>query len=103
MNIEFEHEMVVCIVNAGFAQEVMAAAREAGAHGGTIIHSRGTADPEAEEFFNIAIQPDKDTVLIIVKTDIKDDVMKAVYAKIGKGTKGAGIAFSLPVTKTVGI
>lgn len=103
MNIEFENELIICIVNAGFAQEVMAAAREAGAGGGTIIHSRGTADPEAEEFFNITIQPDKDTVLILVKSGIKDDVMRAVYKRIGKGTKGAGVAFSLPVTKTAGL
>ena len=51
-------ELIVCIVNAGFSQNVMEAARAAGARGGTIVRGRGSANPEAEEFFNITIQPD---------------------------------------------
>ena len=50
-------ELVVCIVNAGFSQNVMAAARKAGARGGTILRGRGSANPEAEEFFGLTIQP----------------------------------------------
>ncbi len=93
-------ELVVCIVNAGFSETVMQAARSAGAKGGSVIRGRGTANPEAEEFFNINIQPDKEVVFTVVPSSIKDDVLKAVYKNNGLSTEGAGIVFSLPVSKT---
>lgn len=93
-------DLIICIVNAGFSQNVMEAARAAGARGGTIVRGRGSANPEAEEFFNITIQPDKELVLILVPGNIKDTVLKAVYKNSGLSTEGQGIAFSLPVERT---
>ena len=78
----------------------MEAARSAGARGGSIIRGRGSANPEAEEFFNITIQPDKEVILILVTDDIKDAVMTAVFKNSGLSTEGQGIAFSLPVERT---
>lgn len=95
-----QHELVICIVNAGFSQNVMEAARAAGARGGSIIRGRGSANPEAEEFFNISIQPDKEVILILVTNEIKDAVMTAVFKNSGLSTDGQGIAFSLPVERT---
>ncbi|MBQ6954055.1 MAG: P-II family nitrogen regulator [Bacteroidales bacterium] len=97
---ENQFELILCIVNAGYSQNVMDAARQAGARGGTILRGRGSANPEAEEFFNITIQPDKEVVLILVSASIKDDVLKAVYKNSGLSTEGQGIAFSLPVERT---
>ena len=98
-----EYELIVCIVNAGFSQNVMDAARSAGARGGTIVRGRGSANPEAEEFFNITIQPDKEVVLILVPSGVKDAVMHAVYKETGIAKEGQGIAFSLPVERTTPI
>ena len=53
----FNHEVIFCIVNTGFSETVMEAAKDAGARGGTILNARGTANKEAESFFHIAIQP----------------------------------------------
>ena len=97
---ENSFELVVCIVNAGFSQNVMEAARSAGARGGMVLRARGTANPEAEEFFNIAIQPDTEMVMILVPKEIKDDVMQAVYKEEGLATDAQGIVFSLPVSRT---
>ena len=82
---ENKFELVVCIVNAGFSQNVMEAARAAGARGGTILRARGSANPESEEFFNITIQPDKEMVMILVPVGIKDEVLKTVYKEAGLG------------------
>lgn len=97
------YEMIMCIVNAGFSELVMDAAKEEGARGGTVIHARGTANKEAEEFFHIPIQPDKDIVLILVPAEIKDNVLHAIYKNAGLKSEGKGIAFSLPVDEVVGI
>jgi len=98
-----EYELVFCIINAGFSQLVMDAATKAGARGGTIIRGRGTADPDAEQFFHLAVSPDKEIVMIIVPSAIKDDVLKAVYHEAGLDRESQGIAFSLPVDRAVGL
>lgn len=98
-----KYELVLCIVNAGFSDAVMDAAKEVGARGGTVIHARGTANREAEQFFNITIQPDKDLVMILVPAEIKDAVLHALYQGVGLKTAGSGIAFSLPVDDVVGL
>ncbi len=96
-------EMILCIVNAGFSETVMDAAKEVGARGGTVIHARGTANKEAEQFFHITIQPDKEMVLILVPVEIKDDVLHAIYRSAGLKSEGQGIASSLPVDDVVGL
>ena len=98
-----KYEMIFCIVNAGFSQNVMEAARKAGAKGGTILRARGTANPEAEEFYQISIQPDKEVLWLIVPKEIKDDVMHKIYQDAGLASKSKGIAFSLPVSNAVGL
>ena len=97
---EKKYELVICIVNAGYSEKVMEAARSEGARGGSIIRGRGSANPQAEEFFNITIQPDKEVLLILVNAEIKDAVLKAVYKNAGLSTEGVGIVFSVPVSKT---
>lgn len=98
-----KYEMVFCIVNSGFSGEVMDAARSVGATGGTIIHARGTASQKAEEEFKITINPDKDLVMIAVKADVKDDVLKAIYEQAGLNSDAQGIAFSMPISDYVGL
>ena len=97
------YELILCIVNTGFSETVMDAAKEVGARGGTVIHARGTANKEAEKFFHITIQPDKEIVMILAPSDIKDDILHAVYKAAGLKTAGQGIAFSLSVDDVVGL
>ena len=42
MNAQASHQLICVIVNAGYADDVMNAARTAGATGGTVINARGT-------------------------------------------------------------
>lgn len=100
---EKKYELVICIVNAGFSQNVVEAARDAGASGGTVLRARGTANPEAEEFFNIHIQPEKEMVMMIVPKAIKDEVIRSVYQNAGLAAEAQGIVFSLPVSHTTTI
>lgn len=101
--MNYKHEVIFCIVNAGFSDEVMDAAREFGARGGTVIRARGTANPEAEKLFNIAIQPEKEIVMILVESELKNDILHALYKAVGLKTPGQGIAFTMPVDDVVGL
>ena len=100
---KFEHELILCIVNEGFTEAVMEAARAAGARGGTVLHANGTANQDAQRSFGIVIQPNKDMVMILVPSDIRSAVLKQLYDNVGLHTPGQGIAFSLPVDAVVGI
>lgn len=98
-----QHQVIVCIVNNGFADEAMDAARAVGARGGTVMSARGTANIEAEKAFQIQIQPEKEMIMILVSEDIKEDVMHALYRSVGTHTPAHGIAFAVPVDDVVGI
>ena len=97
------HEVIFCIVNSGFSEAVMDAAKEFGARGGTVIRARGTANSEAEKLFGITVQPEKEVVMILVPTKIKNDILHALYKEVGLKTPGQGIAFSMPVDNVVGL
>ncbi len=100
---KFDHELIVCIVNEGFGEAVMDAAREVGATGGTILDAHGTANKEAEKFFSITIQPEKEMVMILIPSKLKEAVLHALYKAVGLNTAGQGIAFALPVDNVVGL
>ena len=101
--MKYQHEAIFCIVNSGYSDAVMEAAKKVGAGGGTVINARGTAPKDAETLFGITIQPEKEIVMILVPTAIKADVLHALYQEVGLDSAGQGIAFSLPVDGVVGI
>ena len=96
-------ELLVVISNQGYNELVMDAARDAGAHGGTVLHARGTGMERAEKFLGISLAAEKDITLIVTKTAGKNAIMKAVMEKAGVGTQAGAIVFSLPVTSTAGL
>jgi nitrogen regulatory protein PII len=98
-----EYKCIFAVVNNGFAEEAMDAARACGARGGTILHGRGTLSKEAEVAFNITIQPDKEIVMILAKADHVDAILKGLYDAIGTATKAQGIVFAIPVDESIGL
>ena len=96
-------EVILCIVNSGFAELVMDTAKQFGAKGGTVLNARGTVSKEAEKIFNITIQPEKEIVMILVVDRIKDNILQALHTTAGTHSPAQGIAFTLPVESVVGI
>ena len=101
--MKFQHEAIFCIVNSGYSELVMEAAKKLGASGGTVINARGTAPKDAESIFGITIEPEKEIVMILVPSSIKANVLHALYREAGLDTPGQGIAFALPVDGVVGL
>lgn len=98
-----DYEMIMTIVNDGYTDLVMEAAKKAGARGGTILHARGTGNKDIEKFFGVMITPEKQIVIVLVPKEIKDAVIAEIYKECGINTKGQGIAFAVPVSDVVGI
>ena len=97
------HEVIFAIVNAGFAEDVMEVAKENGARGGTILNARGVAGEEAAAFFGITIHAEKEILMMVVDKSIRDDILNAIYKRMGMGKQAQGIAFSLPVSDVAGL
>ncbi len=98
-----DYEVILAIVNEGYAEDVMDVAREHGARGGTILNARGVAREEAAAFFGISLNIEKEIVMMVVPKNIKDEILGAIYKEMGMAKKAQGIAFSLPVTDTAGL
>jgi nitrogen regulatory protein PII len=97
------NELLVIIANQGYTEQVMDAAREQGAGGGTVIHAKGTGMQQADKFFGMTLAAEKDVIYIVTRREQKNQIMKAVMEKAGVGTKAGAIVFSLPVTATAGM
>ena len=98
-----DYEVILAIVDDGYAEDVMDVAREQGARGGTILSARGVAKEEAAAFFGITLHSEKEIVMMVVPKQIKNAVLNAIYKEMGMSRKAHGIAFSLPVTDTAGL
>ncbi len=103
METKGQYELIVTIVNRGDAEDVVSAAKSAGAEGSTIINARGTGIHENISFFGVTIEPEKEIILTMIRKDISENVMAAIV-KAGKlNLPGKGIAFSLDVEKVAGV
>lgn len=91
------YDLICLIVNAGFADDAMAAARKAGAPGGTVLKARGTASGEDARFFGMTLFPEKEVLLMLVPRDKADAVRQAVREADCLKKPGMGIAFSSAV------
>ena len=99
----FQHELILAVVNRGYNQDVMDAAREAKATGGTILHAKGFALDGASKFFGVTLQPEKEIVMILAPHDRKDAIMQAIAERAGVGTPAGTVTFSLPVSGVAGL
>ena len=97
-----EQELIVVISNQGYSDKIMNAARSAKAGGGTVIHAKGTGK-KSEKFFGFVLAEEKEMHYIVVPTDHRDAVMRAIMDQAGIRTKAQAICFALPVTAVAGM
>ena len=102
-NTEIKYDLIVTIVNKGFAEEIIKASKKAGAEGGTIMNGRGQGIHEKAKLFGISIEPEKDIVLTLIDRKITDTVLTAIYEAAHLNEPSTGVAFVLAVEKTAGI
>lgn len=97
-----EYDMIVAIIGRGFSDYIVSAARDAGATGATIVYGRGTADAD-KQVFGISLQPERELVLILVKSNERRTIMQAISDKTSLMEEGRGFCFSLPVSEVFGL
>ncbi len=104
MNLHtMEYSMIMALVNQGYSEEIMAAAKPAGATGGTVFHSRRVGSENATKLWGITIQPEREVVLIVCEKSKKADIMKAINAAYGVNSEAKCFLVSLPVDDVCGL
>lgn len=98
-----KYVLIAAIVDRGFSGDVMDAAREKGAGGGTVVHSRSFQNDEATGFWGLSVQEEKEIVLILASSENKLDIMSAIGEKCGMHSDAKGTVISLPIDAVMGI
>ncbi len=101
--MKFDYEMICVILNEGHSDDVMNAARPAGAAGGTVLSAKGTGLRLAEKFGALSLADEKEVILIVSRSSKKADIMRSVIEKAGPQTKAGAVCFSLPITEIAGL
>ena len=97
-----KNELIVVVVNSGCTDTVMAAAKLAGARGGTILHGRRVGE-ETEKSGDNGVWLEKDIVAILAPRELRLPIMEAVNRAAGAATESHGILFSMPVEEPRGL
>ena len=95
--------LLVSIVRKGWGSTVLEASVKAGARGGTVLFGRGAGINEHEKIFGMSIEPEKEIVLTLVRSDRADAILDEIVRAAQLNDTGRGIAFVLAVEKVVGV
>ena len=101
--METDKELIVIICENGHTEDVMKAARSAGAGGGTVVHSKGTGTALAQKFYGMTLAEEKEMIFVVAKSEHKKKIMQAVSDQAGLNTPARAVSFSLPVSQTAGL
>ena len=97
------YNVIFVIVEKGRAEEVIEAAKKAGSRGGTIINARGAGVHEVQKFFSMEIEPEKEEVFIITKSENKDNIVNSIREYIKIDEPGNGLLYVLDANEVYGL
>lgn len=96
-----EYSLILAAVNQGCTDPVMQTARTAGATGGTVLRGRWVGAQRLEQYHAIALQDEKELLLIVCDRRDRNAIMDAINAHHGLNSDEQAFVFSLPVDRMV--
>jgi nitrogen regulatory protein PII len=97
------HELVIAVVNEKYSDAAVDAAREAGATGATVFHTRSVDNAKIEQAMGASIPAETDSIFFLTTKEYKLKIMEAIRDSAGLKTEGSAVIFSIPVDDLVGI
>ncbi len=98
-------KMIIVFVEDKKTDDVVDAAREAGATGATIIHNaRGEGLKVSKTFFGLSLETQRDVILFLVEEHRSRHILEEIN-RVGEfdDEPGTGIAFQIDVEDAVGV
>ena len=98
-------KLIVVFVEDDKTDDVMDAAREAGATGATVIHNaRGEGLKVSKTFFGLSLETQRDVLLFVVEEHLSRHILEEINRAGELDAKpGTGIAAQIDVEDVVGI
>ena len=98
-------KLIIALVEDKKTDDIMQAARTAGATGATVLNQvRGEGIKVAKTFFGLELETQRDMLMFLVEEHLSRHILEHIAA-IGKfeDYPGAGIAFQIDVEDAVGV
>ena len=102
MNIESSQKLLVTIIKKGYSKKLVKEGVALGLKGSTILHGRGTVNPELfESLLGLTYDPDRDVILTVLDASLLE-VVKERFMILGKmNKKNTGIMFVIDIDKAL--
>ena len=94
---------IITICPAEKQQEIVDAAKAAGATAATLLTARGTGMKEAKTFFGLTLDKPQEAIIMVVEQHLCLKIMQAIYDAGEMLQPGKGICFSVPVGQIMGL
>ncbi|MBI2323491.1 MAG: P-II family nitrogen regulator [Chloroflexi bacterium] len=95
--------MIVAIVQRGRAERPIRAALKAGAQSAVAFFGRGLGIRERLGLLGLAVEPEKEIVLVVVPERDAEAVVRAMVRAGDLDQPGVGFLFVLPVEEVIGL
>lgn len=97
-------KLIIALVQDSITNDIIHAAREAGATGSTVINqARGEGLEMSKTFFGLSLETQRDLVLLLVEEHLSRHILETIEKTGNFSKKGYGIAFQIDVEDVVGI
>lgn len=97
------YNMIIVVVEKGNGEHVVEAANKAGSRGATIVNGRGSGIHETSKLFAMAIEPEKEIVMIISQSSLTEKIVSSIRKDINIDEPGRGVIFVQEVNKACGL
>ena len=97
------YQAITVVVEKGKAEDVIDAALKAGSKGGTIINARGSGVHETSRLFAMDIEPEKEMVLILSKSEQTEKIVSSIRTSLKIDEPGMGILYIQHVNEVCGL
>jgi nitrogen regulatory protein PII len=98
-------KLLIALVKDNKTDKVIAAAREAGATGTTLINNaRGEGLEKSRTFMGLTLETQRDVLMLLVEEHLSRHILETI-SKVGEfeTAPGTGIAFQIDVEDAVGV
>lgn len=96
-----ENSLILVTSNRGSSDSIMETAKKAGARGGTVLRARWSGTEELEQSYGLTLSPEKEILIIVVPTEIRNAVMENINAEHGLRSESEAMMCSLAIDQFV--
>ena len=96
-------QAIMAIMDRGEAALAIEAVNRTGSHSGTLLRGRGSGLHEKQTILNVALEPEKDILLVVTPDEKAEMLTNTIDDKIKITQPGQGILFSMQVNRVHGL